>query len=181
LRVLGGAMARVPADATAFAHRDAKIMANLAVFFEGADDQARRTAWVTEFAAALDQGDASAYANFLGDDISRYQSGDGGSLQLISGVAASFGQSQSPIDLAITNDGQFIYQLATGSAQDEQHLEHDVTDAALLRDRPPQDGLGTAEAVKLRCVDQRDPFVQGSLDDRGRLRAGIVVAVAPLP
>jgi 6-phosphogluconolactonase (cycloisomerase 2 family) len=56
-------------------------------------------------------------ANFLGDDISSYQSGNGGSLQLISGAAASFPQSQSPIDLAITNDGQFIYQLATGSAQ----------------------------------------------------------------
>jgi hypothetical protein len=62
-------------------------------------------------------GDRVYTANFLGDDISRYQSGNGGSLQLISGVAASFPQSQSPIDLAITNDGQFIYQLATGSAQ----------------------------------------------------------------
>ncbi len=68
LRVLGGAMARVPADATAFAHRDAKIMANLAVFFEGADDQALRTAWVTDFAAALEQGEAGAYVNFLGDE-----------------------------------------------------------------------------------------------------------------
>jgi len=68
LRVLGGAMARVPADATAFAHRDAKIMANLAVFFEGADDRALRTAWVTDFAAALEQGEAGAYVNFLGDE-----------------------------------------------------------------------------------------------------------------
>lgn len=58
-------------------------------------------------------------ANFLNDDISLYQSGAGGSLQLISGAAVSFGQKgspQSPIDLAITNDGRFIYQLATGSA-----------------------------------------------------------------
>lgn len=54
-------------------------------------------------------------ANFLNDDISLYQSGEGGSLQLISGVAASFGQ-QSPIDLAITSDGQYVYELATGSA-----------------------------------------------------------------
>jgi len=68
LRVLGGAMARVPADATAFAHRGARIMANVAVFFEGADDQARRTAWVADFAAALEQGDAGAYVNFLGDE-----------------------------------------------------------------------------------------------------------------
>ena len=33
LRVLGGAMARVPADATAFAHRASKIMVNLAAFY----------------------------------------------------------------------------------------------------------------------------------------------------
>lgn len=68
LRVLGGAMARVPVDATAFAHRGEKIMVNLAVFFEGHDDEALRTAWVTDFAAALKQGDARAYVNFLGDE-----------------------------------------------------------------------------------------------------------------
>ncbi|MGH7194626.1 MAG: lactonase family protein [Candidatus Saccharimonadales bacterium] len=62
------------------------------------------------------QNDDRVYtANFLNDDISFYQSGARGSLQLISGGAASFGQ-QSPIDLAITNDGSFIYELATGSA-----------------------------------------------------------------
>ena len=68
LRVLGGAMARVPADATAFAYRGAKIMANITVFFDGADDKARRTAWASDFAAALNQGDAGAYVNFLGDE-----------------------------------------------------------------------------------------------------------------
>ena len=34
LRVLGGAMARVPADATAFAHRASRIMVNVAAFYE---------------------------------------------------------------------------------------------------------------------------------------------------
>ena len=34
LRVLGGAMARVPADATAFAHRQSRIMVNVAAFYE---------------------------------------------------------------------------------------------------------------------------------------------------
>ena len=33
LRVLGGAMARVPADATAFAHRDRRIMANVVAMY----------------------------------------------------------------------------------------------------------------------------------------------------
>ena len=66
LRVLGGAMARVPADATAFAHRASKIMVNVAALYENPDDQAIHEAWVTEFAAALRQNDAGAYVNFLG-------------------------------------------------------------------------------------------------------------------
>ena len=41
LRVLGGAMARVPADATAFAHRQPRIMVNVAAFYEGPDDRER--------------------------------------------------------------------------------------------------------------------------------------------
>jgi FAD/FMN-containing dehydrogenase len=68
LRVLGGAMARVPADATAFAHRRSRIMVNVAAFYDGPDDRAVRQAWVTDFAAALRQGDAGAYVNFLADE-----------------------------------------------------------------------------------------------------------------
>jgi FAD/FMN-containing dehydrogenase len=67
LRVLGGAMSRVPADATAFAHRSSRIMVNLAAFY-GADDREQREAWVAGFARALDQGDAGAYVNFLVDE-----------------------------------------------------------------------------------------------------------------
>jgi hypothetical protein len=68
LRVLGGAMARVPADATAFAHRSSRIMVNLAAFFEGPEDQVVRQAWLDEFAAAIHQGDDGAYVNFVGDE-----------------------------------------------------------------------------------------------------------------
>jgi FAD/FMN-containing dehydrogenase len=68
LRVLGGAMARVPAEATAFAHRASRIMVNVAAFYEGAQDRTVREAWVGEFAAALHQDDAGAYVNFLGDE-----------------------------------------------------------------------------------------------------------------
>jgi FAD binding domain/Major Facilitator Superfamily len=57
LRVLGGAMARVAPDATAFAHRGSRIMVNVAAFYEGPEDRARREAWVANFAAALHQGD----------------------------------------------------------------------------------------------------------------------------
>lgn len=68
LRVLGGAMARVPADATAFAHRASRIMANLAAFYEGPDDRTVREAWVADFEAALRQDDTGAYVNFLVDE-----------------------------------------------------------------------------------------------------------------
>jgi FAD/FMN-containing dehydrogenase len=68
LRVLGGAMARVPVDATAFAHRRSRIMANLAAFYDGPADQAVRQDWVADFAAAVQQGDTGAYVGFLGDE-----------------------------------------------------------------------------------------------------------------
>jgi FAD/FMN-containing dehydrogenase len=68
LRVLGGAMARVPADATAFAHRASRIMVNLAAFYEGPHDRAVREQWVTDFEATLRQDDAGAYVNFLVDE-----------------------------------------------------------------------------------------------------------------
>jgi FAD/FMN-containing dehydrogenase len=67
LRVLGGAMARVPADATAFAHRSSRIIVNLAAFWEG-EDRPRREAWVDGFMKALDQGDQGAYVNFVGEE-----------------------------------------------------------------------------------------------------------------
>ena len=68
LRVLGGAMARVPADATAFAHRASRIMVNLAAFFDGPDDRTVREAWVKAFAEDLEQDDHGAYVNFVGDE-----------------------------------------------------------------------------------------------------------------
>jgi FAD/FMN-containing dehydrogenase len=70
LRVLGGAMARVDPDATAFAHRDRKIMATIASFYEGDHDRARRQAWVDEVSGAIHQRDG-AYVNFLGDEGER--------------------------------------------------------------------------------------------------------------
>jgi hypothetical protein len=68
LRVLGGAVARVPADATAFAHRASRIMVNVAAFYEGPQDRVVREAWVAEFVDALRQRDTGAYVNFLADE-----------------------------------------------------------------------------------------------------------------
>ena len=68
LRVLGGAMARVPAEATAFAHRKRQIMVALGAVYEHREEEAVHEDWVTSFAAALGQGDAGVYVNFLGDE-----------------------------------------------------------------------------------------------------------------
>jgi hypothetical protein len=68
LRVLGGAMARVPVEATAFAHRNSRIMVNLAAFYTGPEDRVVREAWVADFEAALRQGDDGAYVNFISEE-----------------------------------------------------------------------------------------------------------------
>lgn len=65
LRVLGGAIARVPSDATAFTHRQSKIMAHLsAVYADQAEVELHET-WVEEFMAAIRQSDSGSYANFV--------------------------------------------------------------------------------------------------------------------
>ncbi|HEY7032450.1 MAG TPA: FAD-binding oxidoreductase [Thermomicrobiales bacterium] len=68
LRVLGGAMARVPDEATAFAHRRRRIMVNVAAMDGRPDGMAEHEAWATAFAAALRQDDPGAYVNFLGNE-----------------------------------------------------------------------------------------------------------------
>jgi FAD/FMN-containing dehydrogenase len=68
LRVLGGAIARVPVDATAYAHRNSRIMVNLAAFYENEEERVAREAWLDEFASAIRQSDQGAYVNFVGDE-----------------------------------------------------------------------------------------------------------------
>ena len=49
LRVLGGAMARVPVEATAFAHRQRRIMVNVAALYQHPDEKATHETWVKRF------------------------------------------------------------------------------------------------------------------------------------
>lgn len=67
LRALGGAAGRVPVDATAYAHRERRFMANVAAFHEGAGDRDAKLAWVGALARDLDPA-PGAYVNFLGDE-----------------------------------------------------------------------------------------------------------------
>ncbi len=68
LRVMGGAASRVGPDATAYAHRNSRIMVSLAAFYDGAEDKSRQQQWIDDFARALNQGDKGAYVNFVGDE-----------------------------------------------------------------------------------------------------------------
>jgi hypothetical protein len=68
LRVLGGAMARVAPDATAFAHRQSRVMVNVAAMYVGPTDRVVKEAWVRDLAAALQRGDDGAYVNFVNDE-----------------------------------------------------------------------------------------------------------------
>jgi hypothetical protein len=68
LRVLGGAVARVPVEATAFAHRHSRVMVNVAAFYHHPDQAAVEEAWVGGLAAALRTDDTGAYVNFLGNE-----------------------------------------------------------------------------------------------------------------
>jgi FAD/FMN-containing dehydrogenase len=66
LRALGGAAARVPADATAYAHRSKPMLVNVAAFYAGAEDRAARARWVADFARVVQPNESGAYVGFLG-------------------------------------------------------------------------------------------------------------------
>jgi len=66
LRVLGGAMAKVSEDATAYANRKQPIMVNIAAFYVTEQEKQERQAWIDDFSDVLNRGDGSAYVGFLG-------------------------------------------------------------------------------------------------------------------
>ena len=62
-------MARVPADATAFGHRGAKLMVNVAAMYERPDESDQHERWAGSLTQALSEGvPPAAYAGFLGYD-----------------------------------------------------------------------------------------------------------------
>ena len=66
LRVLGGALARVPNEATAFAHRDRGLFANVAAVYVDPAEADTHDAWVDGLADALGRGGAGGYVGFMG-------------------------------------------------------------------------------------------------------------------
>ena len=65
LRVLGGAMARVPADATAFAHRAAPVMVAILDHYEDPSTEAEQVAWTEGLHEQLAARSVGVYSNFL--------------------------------------------------------------------------------------------------------------------
>ena len=68
LRTLGGAMARVPNAATAFGHRERRMMINVAALYTDPAEVPTHQAWVDGLASTLQRGPVGAYVNFLGDE-----------------------------------------------------------------------------------------------------------------
>ncbi len=68
LRPLGGAMARVHADATAFAHRGKRFMVTVAAMVERAEQLPEQESWAEGLLRTLAGDDAAAYVGFLGDE-----------------------------------------------------------------------------------------------------------------
>jgi FAD/FMN-containing dehydrogenase len=69
LRVLGGALARVPNDATAFAHRDRRLFVNVAAMYVDGGERETHDAWVGGLADALGRGDeVGGYVGFMGEE-----------------------------------------------------------------------------------------------------------------
>jgi FAD/FMN-containing dehydrogenase len=68
LRVLGGAMARVPVDATAFGHRDKPFMLSVVTEWEDPTDDQQQQSWTSRFFEALRPHASGVYVNFLSDE-----------------------------------------------------------------------------------------------------------------
>jgi FAD/FMN-containing dehydrogenase len=68
IRVLGGAMARIPAHATAFGHRQRRLMVTFAAGYEDPAHAAAHEAWVADSLATMRPDAHAVPVSFLGDE-----------------------------------------------------------------------------------------------------------------
>ena len=94
------------------------------------------TCWIVR------SGSHAYVANFFTDNISSYEVDSDGQVTLSESEAATFGpgQTQEAIDMAVTDDGRFVYQLTPGSAT-IRPFEVDPTSGELTALTPVADGL----------------------------------------
>lgn len=67
LRPLGGAIARVAPEATAYAHRERALMVNTAAIVSGVDALEDQRPWLEALAASISDGTPGAYVGFVVD------------------------------------------------------------------------------------------------------------------
>ena len=89
---LGGATSRIPADATAYAHRDAEFVMNVHTRWESPAEDAGCIAWARYFfAATAPFATGGVYVNFLGEDeAGRIQAAYGGNYARLAKLKARF-------------------------------------------------------------------------------------------
>ncbi|QQR40001.1 FAD-binding oxidoreductase [Devosia rhizoryzae] len=68
IRILGGAAGRVPAEATAYAHRDADLLIGFMAMDGSAEAAARHDIWATGCVSALGGATRGTYVNFLAEE-----------------------------------------------------------------------------------------------------------------
>ncbi|MBE1874245.1 FAD-dependent oxidoreductase [Myceligenerans sp. TRM 65318] len=98
LRVMGGAIGRVGADETAFAHRGHAVMTSVAGMTPDPEQEAAVRAWVSDAASRFGVDDGPAYVNFLGgdapEDLARAHPGATG--ERLRAVRAKYGAIGAP-------------------------------------------------------------------------------------
>jgi FAD/FMN-containing dehydrogenase len=89
---VGGAISRVPVDATAYVHRGARWLINVPASWEDPADTAREIAWVRDtFAAIRPHASGGAYVNFMeADDIAADETAYGGTLARLQRVKGMY-------------------------------------------------------------------------------------------
>jgi FAD/FMN-containing dehydrogenase len=68
IRVLGGQVARVPAAATAFAHRDRPMIVNVVAAYADPDQRPEHEEWADSVRELVRLGSRGAYVNLHADD-----------------------------------------------------------------------------------------------------------------
>jgi len=89
---INGAVNRVPADATAFAHRDAKYSTVIVAIWDDPADDQKNIAWARDYAAALaPHSMESGYVNFaFTDDASKVTANYGGNLERLRAIKRTY-------------------------------------------------------------------------------------------
>jgi FAD/FMN-containing dehydrogenase len=88
---LGGAVAGVAEDATAFAHRQALFSMQVEAFWTNDGDEAANRAWVKQTREALAPYTSGAYVNYIDSDVSDYgRAYYGGNLERLASIKRSW-------------------------------------------------------------------------------------------